>query len=223
MPPMFHYCKGRFIPFKANDWKRKYERLIVIDDSGEIGSGSAFCVLTATVTNDVKRFERITRAFPRYREEPKHYNSEHHEIVKVLAWAEECDIDIYAVSYEKSKLDLETPKKKKDHNFRQTLELIELILAEDRGVAYDLMIDNTSLMEGYKEKLVDACLEIAGRCGKVIENIEMRDSGGTKILLVQDFIAGAVGAHIESAVDTEDPCHHRFGIIEPRVKNIIRK
>lgn len=223
MPPLFHYCKGKFIPYKPNDWKRVYERLIVIDDSGEIGSESAFCVLTATVTSDVKRFERITRAFPKNKDEPKHYNSEHHEIMKVLAWVGECNIEIYTVSYEKSKLDLETPKKKKDHNFRQTLELIELVLANDGGTVYDLMLDNTSLIDGYKENLVDACLETARRCGKTIENIEMRDSRGTDILQVQDFIAGASGAHIESENDVKDPCHYRFDIIRPKVKKIVKK
>ncbi|MCL2143337.1 MAG: DUF3800 domain-containing protein [Methanomassiliicoccaceae archaeon] len=220
---LFHYRRGVFIPYRSNDWKRRYERLIVIDDSGEIGSESAFCVLTAAVTDDVKRFEGITLAFPKAKSETKHYTSENHEISKVLTWAEECDVDVYAVSYKKSKLDLGTPKKKKDHNLRQTLELVELVLMNDDCKVFDLTIDNTSLMDGYEKKLTDACIEIAGRYGKRIESIEMRDSRGTKILQVQDYIAGAVWAHIEYKEDTENDCHCRFGIIEHKIKQIIRK
>ena len=87
---LFHYYRGKRIPYRPHDWSRKYERLIVIDDSGEIGSGSEFCVLTATVTDDVKRFERITRIFHRSKNEYKHYTSKDHEISKVLTWAGEC-------------------------------------------------------------------------------------------------------------------------------------
>jgi len=223
MPPMFHYCKGRFIPYRTNDRKRVYERLIVIDDSGEIGSDSAFCVLTASVTSDVKRFERVTYAFPKNNNEHKHHSSDHRVISKILTRAEECDIDIYAVSYKKSKLDLETPDKKKGHIFRQILELVKLVLENDAGSVFDLMMDNTSLMDGYEVRLVAGCNEIATRCGKRIENIEMRNSRSTKILQVQDFIAGAVWAHAEYENKPEDSCHHRFEIIEPKVRGIIRR
>ena len=109
---LFHYRRGEFIPYGPNDWKRKYERLIVIDDSGDLGSDSEFYVLAAAVTDDVKKFERITRAFPRSEKENKHHSSDGHVIAKVLTRARECDVDVYAVSYEKSKLDLGTPKKK---------------------------------------------------------------------------------------------------------------
>ena len=171
----------------------------------------------------MKRFERITHAFPKTKSEAKHYTSEDHEISKVLTWAEECDIDIYAVSYEKSKLDLGTPKKKKDHNLRQTLELVKLVLMNDDRTVFDLTIDNTSLMNGYERELVDACIEIARHCGKRMENIEMRDSKGTKILQVQDYIAGAVWARIEYKEDAKNDCHRRFRIIEQKIKETIKK
>ena len=223
MPPLFHYCKGKFIPYRPHDWKRRYERLIVIEDSGDVGSDSEFYVLAATVTDDVKRFENTTHAFPRSRRENKHNNLDDVAIAKVLTRAKECNIDIYAVSYEKSKLNLETPKNKKEHNFRHTLELVELVLKNDNGTIYDLMMDNTSLMDDYKEWFVYACIEIAGSYGNIIENIEMRDSSGTKILQVQDFITGAIWAHIEYEDDAGESCHDRFGIIEHKVREIDRR
>jgi hypothetical protein len=136
---------------------------------------------------------------------------------------EECDADIYAVSYEKSKLDLETPKNKKEHNLIHTLELITLILMNDDGMTYDIILDSTSLMNGYEDIFVKMCNNLAESHGKRVENIEMRDSRGTKILQVQDYISGAVWAHIEYENDIEDHCHHRFGIIERKIKRIIKK
>jgi len=195
----------------------------VIDDSGEIGSVSTFCTLAASVTGDVKKFKTITRAFPPSNRENKHYNALDETKVKVLTWANECDIDIYAVSYKKSKLNVGTPERKKLHNLRQTLELVELVLSEDGGFVYDLMIDNTDLINGYEDELVRRGYEIARMYGKVIENIEMKDSSGTKELQVQDYITSTVGAHIEYEKHTEDPCHDRFRIIEYHIKKIIRK
>jgi hypothetical protein len=223
MPPMFHYQKGKFIPYRSNDWKRRFHRLIVIEDSGDVGSDSEFYVLAATVTDDMKRFENTTHAFPRSRRENKHNNLDDADIAKVLTRAEDCIIDIYAISYGKSGLNLESPKNKKEHNIKHTLELVELVIKEDNGAVYDVMMDNTSLMDGYKERFVEACLEIAGYYGKRIENIEMRDSSGTKILQVQDFITGAIWAHIEYEKDAENSCHDRFGIIGHKVKEIVRK
>jgi len=223
MPPLFHYCKGNFIPYRPNDWKRVYERLIVIDDGGEIGSRSAFCVLTASVTNDVKKFENVIHAFPKNKSEHKHHSSDHHVISRVLRQTEECDIDIYAVSYEKSKLDLDTPDKKKEHLFRQILGLVKLVLENDDGIVFDLMMDNTTLMDGYEVRLVEGCNEIAESCGKKIENIEMRNSRSTKILQIQDFITGAVWAHIEYENDPQNQCHDRFAIIRTKVKGVERK
>jgi hypothetical protein len=143
----------------------------MIDDSGEIGSSSLFCVLAAAVTDNAKRIEKITRVFPLNRTENKHYKSLDETKIRVLAEVEKCDIDIYAVSYRKSKLDLTTAKKKHIHNLGQMLELIELVLRNDDCPTYDVVIDNTTLIDGYEDEFVRRCCELAGVHHKMIENI----------------------------------------------------
>jgi len=195
----------------------------MIDDSGEIGSASLFCVLTAAVTDNARRVEKITKVFPKGNTENKHYKSSDETKVKVLTEAGACDIDIYAISYKKSKLDLETARKKQVHNLGQTLELIELVLRSDGGLTYDIVIDNTTLMDGYEDGFVKLCHQFARLCGKTIENIEMRDSCGTRVLQIHDYIAGTVGAHIENEKDIGNDCHGRFEIIRPKIKEIVRR
>ena len=219
---LFRYYEGVRIPLHSGKL-RSCGRLIVIDDSGEIGSSSIFCVLAASVTSNAKKMEKVTKVFPPNNRENKHYNSLDETKVKVLNRVAECDINIFAVSYDKSKLDIRTPKRKKLHNLRQTLELLELVLSNDAGPAYDIIIDNTPLIDGYEDEFVRRCHEIAAENKKWIENIEMRDSGGTKVLQVHDYIASTIGAHIERERHAEDPCHDRFRIIEQRIRKIIKK
>jgi len=219
---LFHYYKGVRIPVHSSKL-RSHGRLIMIDDSGEIGSASLFCVLTAAVTDNAKRIEKITKVFPKSNIENKHYKSLDETKVKVLTEVSMCDIDIYAVSYRKSKLDLGTARKKQIHNFGQMLELIEIVLRKDDGLTYDIVIDNTTLMDGYEDGFVKLCYQFAGLCGKTIENIEMRDSCGTKVLQVHDYIASTIGAHIENEKDKRNDCHKRFEIIKPKIKEIIKR
>ena len=219
---LFRYYRGERIPLHSSKL-RFYGRLIVIDDSGEIGSPSQFCVLAASVTNNAKSVERVTKVFPPNNTENKHYNSLDETKVKVLNRVRECGVDIYAVSYEKSKLDVGTPKKKKEHNLRQSLELVELVLTNDNGSAYDLIVDNTTLMKGYEDEFVKKCCEIAARHNKRFENIEMRSSSGVKVLQIQDYVSSTLGAHMEHKDDVGNPCHGRFAIIERNVRRFIKK
>jgi len=108
----------------------------MIDDSCEIGSTSLFCVLTAAVTDNARKIEKITKVFPPNNVENKHYKSLDETKVKVLTEVKKCDIGIYAVSYRKSRLDLTTPKKKHIHNLGQTLELIEEVFINDDALTY---------------------------------------------------------------------------------------
>ena len=202
---------------------RSHGRLIMIDESGEIGSSSLYCVLVATVTDNAKKIEKITKVFPPNRRENKHYNSLDETKVRVLTELGECDIGIYAASYKKSKLDLRTAKKKQIHNFGQIVELIDLVLRNDNGSTYDIMIDNMTLMDGYEDVFVKVCHHFADLCGKTIENIEVRDSSGTKVLQVHDYITGTVGAHIEHKNDAENACHERFAILAPKVRNLMER
>jgi hypothetical protein len=195
----------------------------MIDEGGDLGSDSIFYVLAASVTDNTRKIEKITKVFPLGNKENKHYKSLDETKVKVLTEIGECDISIYAVSYKKSKLDLGTAMKKHLHNFGQMLELIELILKNDDGRAYDLIVDNTSLMDGYEDLFVKTCGQIAGLCGKTIENIEMRDSSGTKVLQVHDYIASTIGAHIENEKDKKNDCHERFEIIRPKIREIVKR
>ena len=195
----------------------------MIDDSGEIGSASLFCVLAASVTDNTKRIEKITKVFPPSNIENKHYKSLDSTKMNVLTEVGKCDVSIYAVSYRKSRLDLETPKKKKIHNLGQMIELIELVLANDDGIIYDLVIDNTPLMDGFEDEFVEKCYKVAAHHGKTIEHIEMRDSSGTKALQIHDYIAGTIGAHMENRKDIENVCHGRFEIIRPKIVDIIER
>jgi len=219
---LFHYYKGIRIPVHSSKL-RSHGRLIIIDEGGDLGTDSSFYVLAATVTDNMKRIEKIVKVFPPSNKENKHYKSLDETKIKVLSEVSNCDVDIYASSYRKSKLDLETSKSKKEHNLGHTLELIELILKKDNGYAYDIIIDNTSLMDDYENIFVKMCHQIAGLCGKTIENIEMRDSSGTKVLQIHDYIIGTIGAHIEHEKDPENKCHERFAIISSKVKEIVRK
>jgi len=219
---LFHYYKGVRIPIHSSKL-RSHGRLIMIDDSGEIGSASLFCVLTAAVTDNAKKVEKITKVFPKGNIENKHYKSLDETKVKVLTEVGMCDIDIYAVSYKKSKLDLDTARKKQVHNLGQILELIELVLRSDGGLVYDIVIDNTTLMDGYEDGFVKLCYQFARLCGKTIENIEMRDSSGTRVLQIHDYIASTIGAHIENAKDAENECHERFRIIGSKIKEIVER
>jgi hypothetical protein len=219
---LFHYYKGVRIPLHSSKL-RSHGRLIIIDESGEIGSISSFCVLAASVTDNIKRIEKITKVFPPSNIENKHYKSLDETKVKVLTEVKNCDMSIYAISYKKSKLDLSTPKKKHIHNLGQLLELIELVLLKDDASVYDIVIDNTTLIDGYEGEFVRKCYDIAGRCRKSIENIEMRDSSCTKVLQIHDYVAGTIGAHIESVKDAENECHERFRIIGPKIKEIINR
>ncbi|MCL2148991.1 MAG: hypothetical protein FWH47_06620 [Methanomassiliicoccaceae archaeon] len=115
------------------------------------------------------------------------------------------------------------PKKKKEHNLLQTLEVVELVLANDKGTSYDLILDNTDLMNGYEEELVKGCYEIAARYGKRLGNIEMRESSGVKALQVHDYVASTLGACMENKDDDGSECHERFAIVEPAVKRFIKK
>ena len=161
--------------------------------------------------------------FPFNRRDNKHYNALDETGVEVLTELGNCNIGIYAVSYKKSKLDLGTAKKKQIHNFGQILELIDLVLRNDDGSTYDIMIDNMTLMNGYENVFVKMCYQFAGLCGKTIENIEMRDSCGTKVLQVHNYIAGTIGAHIENEKDKRNDCHKRFEMIRPKIKEIIKR
>jgi len=78
-------------------------------------------------------------------------------------------------------------------------------------------------MDGYEDQFVKECYELAGMYNKDIENIEMRDSCGTKVLQIHDYITGTLGAHIENEKDVENPCHKRFTIIRSKVKEIVKR
>jgi hypothetical protein len=188
-----------------------------------VGVDSSFYVLAASATDHMRRMEKIAKVFPPSNIENKHYKSLDETKVKVLTEVEMCDVDIYAISYKKSKLDLETPKKKKEHNLGHLLDLIELVLKNDGGHAYNLIIDNTSLIDGYEDIFVKMCCKISGLCGKTIGHIEMKDSSGTKVLQIHDYVASTIGAHIENAKDTENECHIRFKMIESKIKEIIER
>ena len=219
---LFHYYRGVRVPSHSKEL-RSHGRLIMIDDSGDLGTDSSFYVLIAAVTDNRKNIEKITRVFPPTRRENKHYYSLDETKVKVLTELEMCDIDIYAVSYNKSKLDLSTPKKKKEHNLSHLLELIELVLRSDTGRVYDMIIDNTSMMDGYEDLFVKMCYQVAGLCGKIIENIEMKDSSGTKVLQIHDYAAGTIGGHTEHMKDVENAYHERFAIITSKIREIVEK
>ena len=219
---LFRYYRGERIPLHSGK-PRFYGRLIIIDESGEIGSSSQYCVLVASVTDNAKGVERVTKMFPPARRENKHYSSLDETKVKVLKGVVGCSVDIYAVSYKKSKLDLRTPKRKKEHNLGHTLELIELVLMNDEGSTYDLIVDNTTLMRNYEDEFVRRCYDLAVNYGKWFDIIEMGDSSGIKVLQIHDYIASTVGAHIEHQNDIENACHDRFRIIEPIIKQFAKR
>ena len=141
--------------------------------------------------------------FPKGRRENKHYNSLDETKVKVLTELNSCDIDVYAVSYKKSKLDCDTPKKKSIHIIGQISELVELVLKSDSNTIYDLTIDNTPLIDGYEDILAKLCYKTAESYGKTIENLHIMSSSGTKVLQIHDYITGTIGAHVENEKDTE--------------------
>jgi hypothetical protein len=51
----------------------------------------------------------------------------------------------------------------------------------------------------------------------------MRDSAGTKVLQVHDYITGTLGAHIENEKDIENSCHERFNIIESKIREVVKR
>ena len=161
--------------------------------------------------------------FPKGRKKNKHYNSLDETKVDVLTELNLCDIEVYAVSYKKSKLDCETPKKKSIHIIGQISELLELVLRKDNGTIYDLAIDNTPLMDGYEDTLAESCYEIAESCGKAIEDMQIMSSSGTNALKIHDHIAGTTGAHIENAKDAANACHDRFEIIRSKIREIVER
>jgi len=200
-----------------------HQRLIMIDESGEIGSTSLFCVFVASITDHVKKVEKIIKVFPKGRRKNKHYNSLDRTKVDVLTELSSCDIDIYGISYKKSKLDCDTPKKKSIHVICQMTELIELVLKNDNGTTYNLVIDNTPLIDGYEDMFAKFCYKIAESCGKTIDELHIMSSSGTNVLKIHDYVAGTIGAHIENAKDAENECHERFGIVKSKIKEIIER
>jgi hypothetical protein len=195
----------------------------MIDESGEIGSTSLFCVFVASVTDHVKKVEKIVKVFPKGRRENKHYNSLDKTKIEVLMELCSCDVDVYCVSYRKSKLDCDTPKKKSIHIIGQISELVELVLKKDKDTIFDLAIDNTPLIDGYEDILAKLCYKIAESCGKTIEDLHIMSSSGTNVLKIHDYVTGTIGAHIEHKKDIEHDCHDRFGIIESKIKEIIER
>ena len=219
---LFHYYNGERISPHSNRL-RPNNRLIVIDEGGDLGTDSLFYIMVSAVIDNSKMFEKITKVFPSGNKENKHYKSLDETKIKILTEVRDCNAGVYVVSYRKSKLKIETSKRKKEHNLGHMLELIELVLKSDDGRIYDIIIDNTSLMNGHEDIFVRMCNQIAGLCGKTIENIEMRDSSGTKVLQIHDYITGTVAGHIENENDAGNDYHERFRIIESKIREIIRK